>query len=126
MDPVYGYQAVNVEAQQRSETSLLHWLRHCMAIRKQWPAFGEGDFEVLNPATPSVFAFLRTLDKAVILCVNNLSRYPQAVQLDLSRFAGRTPVELLGKVRFPAIGELSYLLTLGPHDFYWFSLESTA
>jgi maltose alpha-D-glucosyltransferase/alpha-amylase len=126
MDPVYGYQAVNVEAQQRGETSLLHWLRHYIAIRKQWPAFGEGDFKVLNPANPSIFAYLRTLDNAVLLCVNNLSRYPQAVELDLSRFTGRTPVELLGKVRFPSIGELSYLLTLGPHDFYWFSLEPTA
>ncbi|MBV9282399.1 MAG: maltose alpha-D-glucosyltransferase [Chloroflexi bacterium] len=122
MDPVYGYQAVNVEAQQRSESSLLHWLRGYIAIRKQWPVFGEGSFEVLEPTNPAVFAFLRTLGDVVVLCVNNLSRHPQPVELDLRRFAGRTPIEMVGKVPFPPIGELPYLLTLAPHGFFWFSL----
>jgi maltose alpha-D-glucosyltransferase/alpha-amylase len=126
MDPVYGYQAVNVEAQQRSETSLLHWLRRLLAVRKRWPVFGEGDFESLSPDNPAIFAFLRCLEGTTLLCVNNLSRFPQPVQFDLQRFAGRVPVELMGKVRFPPVGELPYLLTLGPHGFYWFSLEEAS
>ena len=123
MDPVYGFQAVNVEAQQRSETSLLHWLRHRILVRKEWPVFGSGGFELLDPANPAIFAFLRTLDDVVVLCVFNFSRYAQPVELDLRRYAGATPVELVGRVRFPRIGELPYLLTLGAHGFYWFSLD---
>jgi maltose alpha-D-glucosyltransferase/alpha-amylase len=123
MDPVYGYQAVNVEAQQRSESSLLHWVRRYLAVRKRWPVFGEGEFGSLSPDNPAIFAFLRSFDDIVVLCVNNLSRFAQPVELDLRRFSGRVPVELMGRVRFPPIGELPYLLTLGPHGFYWFSLE---
>jgi maltose alpha-D-glucosyltransferase/alpha-amylase len=123
MDPLYGFQAVNVEAQQRAQSSLLHWLRRFIGVRKQWPVFGEGEFEVLNPANPAVFAFIRTLGDTVVLCVNNLSRFPQPVELDLSRFSGRNPVELLGRVHFPPIGALPYLLTMAPHGFFWFSLE---
>ena len=123
MDPVYGYQAVNVEAQQRSETSLLHWTRQMIGIRKQWPVFGLGAFEALEAANPAVFAFLRTEADHVVLCVNNLSRFAQPVELDLSRFNGLTPVEMVGHVHFPKIGQLPYLLTLGPHAFYWFSLK---
>jgi len=85
--------------------------------------FGEGAFEILNPVNPAVFAFLRELDDVVVLCVNNLSRFAQPVELDLSRYTGYTPLELSGRVRFPRIGELPYLLTVGTHGFYWFSLE---
>jgi maltose alpha-D-glucosyltransferase/alpha-amylase len=123
MDPVYGYQAVNVEAQERNESSLLQWTHDMIAVRKQWPVFGEGSFEALEAANAAVFAFIRTLGDDTIICINNLSRYAQPVELDLRRFAGMTPVELLGTVPFPAIGELSYLLSVGGHGFYWFHLE---
>jgi len=124
MDPVYGYQSVNVEAQQRSETSLLQWLRRFVGVRRRWPVFGLGSFESLNATNPSVFAYVRTHEDHVVLCVNNLSRFAQPVELDLRRYAGMTPVEMLGRVHFPKIGELPYLLTLAPHGFYWFSIES--
>ncbi|MBV8527862.1 MAG: maltose alpha-D-glucosyltransferase [Candidatus Dormibacteraeota bacterium] len=123
MDPVYGYAACNVAAQRRNESSLLHWLRRFIAVRKRWPVFGGGAFEALDAAHPSVFAFLRTLGDHVVLCVNNLSRFAQPVELDLRRFEGLTPVEMLGHVHFPRIGELPYLLTMAPHGFYWFTLE---
>ncbi|MHB8507569.1 MAG: maltose alpha-D-glucosyltransferase [Candidatus Dormibacteria bacterium] len=123
MDPVYGYQACNVEAQERNESSLLHWLRRFMAVRRRHPVFGEGSFEALEASNPSVFAFLRQSGDDIILCVNNLSRFAQPVELDLRRFHGCQPVELLGRVHFPAIGELPYLLTMAPHGFYWFSLS---
>ena len=124
MDPVYGFAAVNVEAQQRNESSLLHWLRRFLAVRRRHPGFGDGTFEALDATNPSVFAFLRSTPQETILCVNNLSRFAQPVELDLRRFAGWTPVELIGKVHFPRIGELPYLLTLAPHGFYWFVLEN--
>jgi len=123
MDPVYGYEALNVEAQRRQESSLLRWVRGLVNMRRSWPVFGEGDFAALDPANPAVFAFLRALGDTVVLCVNNLSRFPQPVELDLGRYAGYTPVELAGQAPFPRIGELPYLLTLGAHGFYWFSLE---
>jgi maltose alpha-D-glucosyltransferase / alpha-amylase len=126
MDPVYGFPAVNVEAQMRNQSSLLHWMRRFIAVRKRFAVFGEGTFEALDAANPSVFAFLRTLDGQVILCVNNLSRFAQPVELDLRRFEGCTPVEMLGHVHFPRIGELSYLLTLAPHSFLWFTIEHSA
>jgi maltose alpha-D-glucosyltransferase/alpha-amylase len=125
MDPVYGFPAVNVEAQMRNESSLLHWMRRFIAVRKRWAVFGEGTFEALDAANPSIFAFLRSLDDNVVLCVNNLSRFAQPVELDLRRFMGRTPVEMLGHVHFPRIGELPYLLTLAPHSFNWFTIETT-
>jgi maltose alpha-D-glucosyltransferase / alpha-amylase len=125
MDPVYGFAAVNVEAQMRNESSLLHWMRRFIAVRKRFAVFGEGTFEALDAANPSVFGFLRTLDSHVVLCVNNLSRFAQPVELDLRRFEGCTPVEMLGHVHFPRIGELSYLLTLAPHSFLWFTIEDT-
>ncbi len=126
MDPVYGYQACNVGAQRRNELSILHWVRRFIAVRKRFPVFGEGAFEALDAANPSVFAFLRSLDGQVVLCVNNLSRFAQPVELDLRKYAGTTPVEMLGRVHFPAIGELPYLLTMGPHGFYWFTLDPPA
>ena len=91
MDPVYGFSAVNVEAQMRNESSLLHWMRRFVAVRKRFAVFGEGTFEALDAANPSIFAFLRTLDDHIVLCVNNLSRFAQPVELDLRRFEGRTP-----------------------------------
>jgi maltose alpha-D-glucosyltransferase/alpha-amylase len=124
MDPVYGYQAVNVEAQERSESSMLHWLRRFIAVRRRHPVFGEGAFDALDASNPSVFAFLRTLGDDVVLCVNNLSRFAQPVELDLRRYDGCVPVELVGKVHFPRIGELPYLLTMTPHAFYWFRITS--
>jgi len=125
-DPVYGYQALNVEAQQRQESSFLQWVRRWITIRREWPVFGEGEFEALDPANPAVFAFLRVSGDVAVLCVNNLSRHPQPMELDLGRYDGRTPVELAGHVRFPRIGALPYLLTLAPHGFYWFALEQAA
>ena len=122
MDPVFGYQAVNVEAQLRSPTSLLRWLRRFIELRKEHPVFGHGDYEALRPENPRVFAHVRTLENDTVLCVHNLSRSAQAVELDLSRWRGRIPLELLGRSPFPEIGELPYLLTLGPYGFFWFQL----
>ena len=122
MDPVYGYQAVNVEAQQRHPNSLLHWVRNLVHIRKQHPVFGSGVFEALEPSNPKVLAFLRRAEDEDVLVVANMSGTAQPVELDLSRFSGRVPVELLGGTPFPPVGELEYLLTLAPHGFYWFKL----
>jgi maltose alpha-D-glucosyltransferase / alpha-amylase len=124
-DPVYGYQAVNVESQLENTSSLLHWTRRMIAARRQHPAFGLGSFTDLGGSNPSVFSFSRDFGDDTVLCVNNLSRFPQPVELDLRRWQGRVPVELLGRVSFPTIGELPYLLTLTGHGFYWF-LISTA
>jgi maltose alpha-D-glucosyltransferase / alpha-amylase len=125
MDPVYGYQALNVEGELRDPSSLLHWLQRMLQVRKRHPLFGIGSFEVLSAENPSVLAYIRELGDDVVLCVNNLSRFAQPVELSLQRFAGRTPIELLGRVPFPRIGELPYLLTLGPYGFYWFQIVET-
>jgi maltose alpha-D-glucosyltransferase / alpha-amylase len=122
LDPVYGYQAVNVEAQMRSETSLLWWTKRMIEIRKQHPVFGLGSYEDLGGSNPSVLSFVRIYGDDIVMCVNNLSRFAQPVELDLRRFEGMVPVELRGGVHFPAIGELPYLLTLAPHGAYWFQL----
>jgi len=133
MDPIYGYQALNVEAQQRNSASLLHWTKRMIEIRKRHPVFGLGAYDELNSSNPSVLAFVREytdperlpegMDPSDhILCVNNLSRFPQPVELDLRRFKGVTPVECTGGVTFPPIGDLPYLLTLPGHGFYWFQL----
>ena len=124
LDPVYGYQAINVEAQLRNQHSFLQWFRRMLAIRKQHPLFGTGSFEVLHPENPAIFAYVRQQGDDIILCVNNLSPRAQAVELDLGGYEGRYPVEMLGRERFPRIGELPYLLTLSPHGFYWFQLIS--
>jgi maltose alpha-D-glucosyltransferase / alpha-amylase len=126
MDPLYGFQALNVEAELRDPSSLLHWIQRMLAVRKRHPLFGIGSFDVLSAENPSVLAFIRELGDDVVLCVNNLSRFAQPVELSLQRFAGRTPIELLGRVPFPRIGELPYLLTLGPYGFYWFQITETA
>lgn len=123
MDPVYGYQAVNVESQERSPSSFFHFIRRMIALRKQYKAFGRGTLEFLYPENRKVLAYLRCYSEEVILAVANLSRYVQPAELDLSRFKGWTPVEMLGRVEFPAIGELPYFVTLGPHAFYWFRLD---
>jgi len=124
MDPIYGHQVTNVEAQLASSTSLLHWTRRMIEVRKQNPAFGLGTWEDLGGSNPSVLSFVRAFGDDVVLCVNNLSRFPQPVELDLRRWEGCHPVELLGTVHFPQIGELPYLLTLAGHGFYWFRLTS--
>jgi maltose alpha-D-glucosyltransferase/alpha-amylase len=129
-DPVFGYQAVNVEAELDNSPSLLHWTRRMIHARKQHPCFGLGDFADLGGSNPSVLSYVReyTYDgddgpvTDTVLCVNNLSRFPQPVELDLRRWEGVVPVELIGGVRFPQIGELSYLLTLGGYGFYWIRL----
>jgi maltose alpha-D-glucosyltransferase / alpha-amylase len=123
MDPVYGFNSVNVEASQRDASSFLHWLRRLLHIRKQHPVFGTGTFEVLHAENPSVLAYLRRSDDDVVLCVNNLSRFPQPCELMLEQLAGKVPVELTGRVAFPAIGELPYFVTLAPYGFYWFDLQ---
>jgi maltose alpha-D-glucosyltransferase / alpha-amylase len=134
-DPIYGYQAINVEAQERNTGSLLHWTRRMIEIRKRHPVFGLGRCVELTGSNPSVLAFVREDHESMgddgqrsasILCVNNLSRFPQPVELDLSRFAGYVPVECMGGVAFPPVGELSYLLTLPGHGFYWFVLTPPA
>ncbi|HEV3129678.1 MAG TPA: maltose alpha-D-glucosyltransferase [Solirubrobacteraceae bacterium] len=122
MDPVYGYQAVNIEAQLRTPTSLLRWLHRFIALRKEHPVFGLGTYEPIEPSNPRIFAHLRRFEDDLVLCVHNLARSAQAVELDLSEFEGRYPVELFGRSRFPPIGELPYLLTLGSRGFYWFQL----
>jgi maltose alpha-D-glucosyltransferase/alpha-amylase len=122
MDPVYGYQALNVEGELRDPSSLLHWLQRMLQVRKRHPLFGVGSFDVLSAENPSVLAYIRELGDDVVLCVNNLSRFAQPVELSLQRFEGKTPIELLGRVPFPKIGELPYLLTLGPYGFYWFQI----
>jgi maltose alpha-D-glucosyltransferase / alpha-amylase len=122
MDPVYGYERVNVEAEQRNQNSFLQWFRRLLDVRKQHPVLGHGSFEVLHPENAAIFAYVRKLGDDVILVVNNLSGRAQAAELDLHDYEGMFPVELLGRETFPRIGELPYLLTFGPHSFYWFQL----
>jgi maltose alpha-D-glucosyltransferase/alpha-amylase len=122
MDPVYGYQAVNVEAQLRTPTSLLRWIHRFIALRKEHPVFGFGSYEPIAPSNPRIFAHMRRWEEDVMLCVHNLARTAQAVELDLRAWQGRYPEELFGRSRFPRIGELPYLLTLAPRGFYWFQL----
>ena len=124
MDPLYGYEAVNVEAQDADQHSLLNWTRRMLAVRRRHPAFGRGTLKFLYPGNRKVLAFLREHEGTTILCVSNLSRTAQAVELDLSALAGATPVDMLGGSAFPPVGQLPYLLTLPPYAFYWFILAS--
>jgi maltose alpha-D-glucosyltransferase / alpha-amylase len=126
MDSVYGFEAVNVEAQSRSPSSLLNWMKRLIAARRLRRAFGRGSLRFLYPSNRKVIGYLRAFGDEVILCVANLSRSPQAVELDLSEFRGRRPVELLARSVFPAIGELPYLLTLQAYGFFWFDLVAAA
>jgi maltose alpha-D-glucosyltransferase/alpha-amylase len=122
MDPIYGFSAVNVEAQARSPSSLLNWTKRMLAIRQGQRAFGRGTLEFLYPGNRKILAFLRIHEGRKILCVYNLAQAAQAVELDLARFKDSTPVELMGRSAFPPIGDLPYLLTLPGHAFYWFIL----
>ncbi|TDX88698.1 trehalose synthase /maltokinase [Neorhizobium sp. R1-B] len=126
MDPLYGYEAVNVEAQGADAHSLLNWTRRMLALRNKHMAFGRGSLRFLAPGNRKILAYLREHDGETILCVANLSRLPQAVELDLAQFAGRVPIELTGMSPFPPIGQLTYLLTLPPYGFFWFQLATEA
>ncbi len=120
MDPVYGFAAVNVEAQTRSLSSLLNWMKRLIGVRKSSKVFGRGTLTFIRPTNRSVLAYVRQMDNEAILCVANLSRSAQAVELDLSAWQGRVPQEMMGRTRFPRIGELPYLVTLPPYGFFWF------
>ncbi|MES2832926.1 MAG: maltose alpha-D-glucosyltransferase [Pseudomonadota bacterium] len=132
MDALYGYQAVNVEAQTADPYSQLNWMRRMLAVRSKHAAFGRGTLKILYPANRKILAYLREYDDGsgsgpeTILCVANVSQAAQAVELELSDFIGRVPVEMLGGAAFPPIGQLNYLLTLPPYGFYWFSLAAQA
>ncbi len=131
MDPIYGFQAVNVESQARDSHSLLNWTRRMLAVRKRHRAFGRGTQRFLYPGNRKILAFLREWQNEdgaaeTLLCVSNLSRAAQAVELDLSAFAGRIPVDIVGGAVFPPVGQLTYMLTLPPYGFFWFMLAEGA
>ncbi len=122
MDPVYGFEAVNVEAQARDPSSLLNWMKRLLGVRKSHQAFGRGTLHFLEPGNRKILAYLREYRDETILCVANLARSAQPVELNLGRYKGCVPVEMMGRTAFPPIGELPYLLTLHGHGFYWFRL----
>ena len=123
MDPIWGYQAINVEAQESDTSSLLHWTRNMIALRKLFQVFGRGTLEFLKPENRKVLAYVREYDGERVLCVANLSRFAQPVTLDLGRWEGMVPVEMLGYVSFPAIRRDPYALTLGPYAFLWLEFQ---
>ncbi|MGH7976241.1 MAG: maltose alpha-D-glucosyltransferase, partial [Limisphaerales bacterium] len=123
LDPAYHYEACNVEEQLANPHSLLWWMRRLLALRKRWRALGEGKCEFLQPENHKILSYVLRHEKEIILVVANLSRFTQPVELDLSAFKGMMPVELFGRTKFPLIADAPYFLTLGPHNFYWFSLE---
>ncbi len=123
MDPVYGYQAINVEAQLRSQSSLLNWMRRLISVRQAHRVFGRGALTFLYPENRRILAFLRQHEDETVLCVANLSRSAQAFSLDLSQFKGQVPVELLGRSVFPVIRDGEYELSLHGYSFYWFLLQ---
>jgi maltose alpha-D-glucosyltransferase/alpha-amylase len=122
-NPVYGYQAVNVLSQRRSEHSLLSWMQHMITLRRSTPLFGSGSIEFLYPKNHRVLAYVRQQGDQAILVVNNLSSSAQAVELDLRRYKGKILIEMFGGNLFPRIGDMPYLLTMGPYQFYWFKLR---
>ena len=122
-NPIYGYQAINVESQQRTPSSLLNTMKKLIGIRKQHKVFGRGTIEFLKPRNSRVLAYIRSNEDGTVLVVNNLADSSQPVELDMRRFEGAIPVEMLGETRFPRIGELPYMLTLSPYGYYWFRLE---
>ncbi|HEX6534227.1 MAG TPA: maltose alpha-D-glucosyltransferase [Gemmatimonadaceae bacterium] len=122
VDPPYSYQAVNVMAEERTQTSLLRWMRRIIKVRQRYKAFGRGKLEMLLPENRRVLTYLRRYEDEVILCVNNLSRFVQPVEINLQRWKGHCPVELIGNIPFPPITDSPYFLTLGPHTFMWFRL----
>jgi len=131
MDPIYGYQVINVEAQLSDQSSLLHWTRNMIALRKLFQVFGRGTLRFLNPENRKVLAYIRDLDRGdgtheTVLCVANLSRFAQPVSLDLSEFAGQEPMEMLGYVPFPTIDTTPYAITLAPYSFLWLELQPSS
>ncbi len=122
IDPEYHYESINVEAQLNNPHSFLLWMRRLIALRKRYRAFGRGSIEFLAPSNSRVLAFIRHYEREHVLVVANLSRFVQYVELDLAAYAGVVPLEVFGQNPFPRIGTLPYLLTLGPHAFYWFEL----
>ena len=128
MDPIYGYQVINVEAQLSDQSSLLQWTRNMIALRKLFQVFGRGTQHFLNPVNRKILAYLRDLERddgthETVLCVANLSRFAQPVELDLAEYKGAEPVEMLGYVPFPTITEAPYVLTLSPYSFFWLELQ---
>jgi maltose alpha-D-glucosyltransferase/alpha-amylase len=123
MDPVYGYEAINVEAQSRSLASLLSWTKRLISVRKSHTVFGRGSLTFIRPANRSVLVYVRQYQGEVVLCVANLSRSAQAAEIDLSPWRGRVPLELLGRTNFPPIGDNPYVVTLAPYGFFWFELS---
>ena len=123
LNPVYGYQAVNVLSQKRTSHSLLSWMQHIVGIRRSSPVFGSGSIEFLYPANHRILAYVRQLGKEIVLIVNNLSNAAQSVELDLRRYKGKILIEMFGRNIFPRIGDLPYFLTMGPYQFYWFRLR---
>jgi maltose alpha-D-glucosyltransferase/alpha-amylase len=126
MDPVWGYEAINVEAQLSDTSSLLHWMRNMIALRKLFRVFGRGTVEFLNPANRKILAYLRAYDGEQVLCIANLSRFAQPVDLDLSKLEGMIPVEMLGYVEFPPVDRQPYRFTLAPYSFLWLELQRKA
>jgi maltose alpha-D-glucosyltransferase/alpha-amylase len=122
-NPLYGYQAVNVESQRRADHSLLNWMRRLIRVRKSTRVFSRGSITFLHPANHRVLAYTRSIDGDTVLVVNNLSGTAQVAELDLRPLDGAIPIEMFGRSLFPRIGELPYMLTLGPYDFYWFKLR---
>ena len=122
-DPVYGYPAVNVLRQKASEHSLLNWMQRIITVRTSTAVFGRGSIEFLYPANHRILAYVRRLGNEAVLVVNNLASSAQAVELDLRRYKGGIPIEMFGRNMFPRVGDLPYLLTLGPYQFYWFRLR---
>ncbi len=123
LNPLYGYQAVNVQSQKRTPHSLLSWMRRLIQVRKSTPVFGRGSIEFLYPDNHRILAYVRQLGNEIVLAVNNLSQSAQAVELDLSRYQGSIPIEMFGRNLFPRVGALPYLLTMGPYQFFWFRLR---
>src|ERR1700730_3628063 len=123
MDPIYGYESVNVEAQMRDRSSLLNWMKRMLQVRKGSQAFGRGTLRFIRPGNRKVLVYLREYQNDVILCVVNLARSAQPVEVDLSEFKGTVPIELIGRTPFPPVGDLPYLLTLPGYGFYWFQLS---
>jgi maltose alpha-D-glucosyltransferase/alpha-amylase len=125
MDPVWGYEAVNVEAQQNDTSSLLNWMRNMIALRKLFQVFGRGSLRFLESSNRKILAYIRQYQEETVLCVANLSRFAQPVQLDLAGMEGMTPVEMLGYVEFPTITKAPYSLTLGPYGFLWLEIQQS-
>src|SRR6202789_2471242 len=125
MGSVYGYAALNVEAQTKDQHSLLNWMRRMLTLRRSHKVFGRGAFQFLYPRNRRILAYTREYEGETVLCVANLARTPQGVELDLAAYAGRVPIELTGPSSFPPIGQLNYLLTLPPYAFYWFELKAS-